>query len=181
VLNTVKYSYLKVRGKGEPYWIATLKDEYKSGEKYIYTEGLLKTNFYSREYDRTFDRLYLVSDIRPAGGNGETITENPHKSFTRPERDDLTSLADIVADPGRFDRQVVKVFGEVVKINPDIMERNWIHIRDGTADDYDFVITSQSFVPVGHAMVFEGTIATHKDFGAGIVYEVILEDAKPIQ
>ena len=61
------------------------------------------------------------------------------------------------------------------------MDRNWIHLKDGTADDYDFVLTSKVSVPVGHSVTFEGLITTDKDFGAGYIYELIMEDAAPIQ
>ena len=64
-----------------------------------------------------------------------------------------------------------------MKVNDAIMDRNWIHLVDGSADDYDFVITSNVSVPVGHAVVFEGLISTNRDFGAGYKYELLMEDA----
>ncbi len=188
VLNTDKYSYLKVKENEDPYWIATMKANFVKGEKYEYQGGLLKTNFKSTEFDRVFDKVYLVSQIRPL--NGEAIVpaeeadgtpETVSKAFKKPDMEGLVDLKTIVKNPEKYNQQTVRVYGEVVKVNPNIMDRNWLHIKDGTADDFDFVITSQTSVPVGHAIVFEGTIATNKDFGAGYSYELIMENAKPIQ
>ena len=58
-----------------------------------------------------------------------------------------------------------------------IMNRNWIHIQDGTADNHDLTITSQESIPLGHVVTFEGTVSLNKDFGAGYRYDLIIEDA----
>ena len=87
----------------------------------------------------------------------------------------------IVSNQRGFAGQKVRVHGQVVKVNEAIMDRNWIHLVDGSADDYDFVITSNVSVPVGHAVVFEGLISTNRDFGAGYKYELLMEDAVTIK
>jgi hypothetical protein len=189
VLKTSKYSYLSVReGAGKPYWIAAMKSDYREGQQLVYEGGLLKTDFKSTEHDRVFDKIYLVSKIRLLGG-GETPVENSPDdtpktvsiNFKKPDQADIIDLADIVKDASKYADKKVKVYGEVVKINPNIMDRNWLHIKDGTADEFDFVLTSQSSVPVGHSMVFEGTISRNRDFGAGYVYKLIMENAQPIR
>ncbi len=35
----------------------------------------------------------------------------------------------------------MRLTGKVAKVNPNIMGRNWIHLKDGSQDDYDLVIT----------------------------------------
>ncbi len=173
VLQTPKYSYLKVEGEGdglsvgEPYWIATLKNDFIEGEEYVYTGRLLKKDFESKEFSRIFDQIYLVSFIEKA--NGLTAIKS--------KIDGVVTIADIVSNPMDFTGRKVKVQGQIVKVNDAIMDRNWIHLVDGSADDYDFVITSNVSVPVGHAVVFEGLISTNRDFGAGYKYELLMEDA----
>ena len=173
VLQTPKYSYLKVEGEadglsvGEPYWIATLKNDFIEGEEYVYTGRLLKKDFESKEFSRIFDKIYLVSFIEKA--NGLTAIKSTI--------DGVVTIADIVSNPMDFTGRKVKVQGQIVKVNDAIMDRNWIHLVDGSADDYDFVITSNVSVPVGHAVVFEGLISTNRDFGAGYKYELLMEDA----
>ncbi|MDI1322031.1 MAG: GW dipeptide domain-containing protein [Algoriphagus sp.] len=180
VLNTQKYSYLNVKEAGESYWLATLKADFQKGMELSYRGGLLKTNFKSVEFDRVFEKLYLVSEIR---SSGEALTaagpvpsaENALAS--KPNLEGVTKLSDIVANPEKFKNKKVKVYGEVTKVNQMIMDRNWLHIKDGTADKYDFVLTSQSSVPVGHSVLFEGVISIDKDFGAGYSYPILLENA----
>jgi hypothetical protein len=60
------------------------------------------------------------------------------------------------------------------------MNRNWIHIQDGTGtgETADLTITSDQPAKVGDTIIIEGTVATDKDFGAGYFYEVIIENAK---
>lgn len=45
--------------------IATTLQEVAQGRNYFYRGGLLKTDFESKEYNRTFDKLYLVSQLVP--------------------------------------------------------------------------------------------------------------------
>jgi hypothetical protein len=177
VLQTSKYSYLKVEGEGddlrvgEPYWIATLKNDFNVGEEYLYTGRLLKKDFESKEFNRMFDKIYLVSFIEKANG----------LILSKSTIEDIVTIAELVASPLSFTGKKVRVRGQVVKVNDAIMERNWIHLVDGSADDYDFVITSNVSVPLGHAMAFEGVITTNKDFGAGYKYELLMEDAVTIK
>jgi hypothetical protein len=189
VLNTSKYSYLRVKeGDSEPYWIASMKADFQNGQRLMYEGGLLKTDFKSVEHDRVFDKVYLVSKIRLLdGGEAELFKKDDEtpktisNNFKKPEQADIVDLADIINNPTKFEGEMVKVYGEVVKANPNIMNRNWLHIKDGTADDFDFVLTTQSSVPIGHAMVFDGIISLNRDFGAGYTYKIIMENAEPVQ
>lgn len=177
VLQTSKYSYLKVEGEGdglsvgEPYWIATLKNDFIAGEEYVYTGRLFMEDFESKEFGRVFDQIYLVSFIEKANKTAPVTATV----------EGVLSLADIVSNAARFTGKKVKVQGEVVKVNDAIMDRNWIHLADGSADDYDFVITSEESVSVGQAVAFEGLISTNRDFGAGYKYELLMEDAVTIK
>jgi len=184
VLNTKRYSYLRVKAKDEEYWIATSRKEFLEGGEIQFRGGLLKSGFKSTEYDRVFDRLYLVSEIM-VGNKALNKTEAQADASTAagetvnpPNLEGVVKIASIVEDPLAYANKEIKVYGEVVKVNPNIMNRNWIHIQDGSANEYDFVLTSDAVVPVGHSVLFEGVLATNKDFGAGYSYSIILEDAK---
>jgi hypothetical protein len=78
-------------------------------------------------------------------------------------------------------KQKVTVKGQVVKMSPNIMGRNWIHIQDGTGDPsnntHDLVVTSADTVEKGAIVTLEGVLAVDKDFGFGYRYDVIVEDA----
>jgi hypothetical protein len=91
------------------------------------------------------------------------------------------TVAEIFAKGASLNKQKVTVRGRVVKVNPNIMGRNWIHIQDGTGDPakntYDLVVTSADTAKIGDIITVEGTLATDKDFGFGYKYDVIVEDA----
>ena len=63
-----------------------------------------------------------------------------------------------------------------------IMGKNWVHLQDGTGDaakqQHDLVVTTKDDPKDGDIVTMEGTVAANKDFGAGYVYKVIIEDAK---
>lgn len=189
-LNTTKYIYLHVKENGKKFWIATLKQEVEIGESYFYRGGLLKTNFESKEHNRTFDTIYLVSSITPAdhghtetlSDGGNTPTETAKK--TGPRKIDVegsVKISAIVANPQKYAGKTIQISGECTKINPNIMGVNWIHLKDGSQDEYDLVITSDVLVPEGHVVTMTGTVALNKDFGAGYRYEIILEGGKMVR
>ena len=73
--------------------------------------------------------------------------------------------------------------GEVAKYNPAIMERNWIHIQDGTEFEgkYDLTATSSESFEVGQVVSLQGVVALNRDFGYGYAYEVLLENATAVR
>lgn len=184
ILPTQKYVYLKVsENGGEEYWIATLKQEVKIGETYIYSGGLLKTDFKSIEHNRVFEKLYLVNNIVSANHGDEiaapsTSAETSVETQTSEKiiRSGSVSIASIVANPQKYAGKTIQVSGKCVKVNAEIMDRNWMHLKDGSKDDYDFVVTSSKAVPVGHTITFKGKLSVNKDFGAGYKYDIILEN-----
>ncbi|MEO1258337.1 MAG: GW dipeptide domain-containing protein [Bacteroidota bacterium] len=190
ILNTEKYSYLHVSENSEKFWIAISKREVNTGDTYYYKGGLLKKNFYSREFDRVFETVYLVSNIwqKPEGANS-TVSDNVpskiHGGETLPDlkvqdiahADGSIKLADLFSEKAKYNGQSIKITGRCVKVNPMIMNRNWLHIQDGTGDGLDLTVTTTEKVPLGAVVSLEGTISLDKDFGAGYRYDIIMEGA----
>lgn len=184
VLPTVKYVYLRVKEGQEEFWIATLKTEIAIGEKYFYRGGLLKTNFESREHQRIFDKMYLVSSLIKADhGMQTTSIQTPSGSADTKdvEKKGVIRIADLAANPKKYAGKTIQIHGNCVKVNSNIMGRNWIHIQDGSRDDYDLVITSQDQIPVGHTITMSGKVVLDKDFGSGYKYSIILEEGELVQ
>ena len=187
VLPTQKYVYMHVTEGEDSYWVATGKQEVEVGEKYFFKGGLLKTNFESKEYNRIFDQVYLVSKVVPLnhGSKTDTQSEKSQKEETKPNKfkltfdhgNDFVKIADLVKSPDKYAGKTIKMTGQCTKLNANIMGLNWIHLKDGTMDDYDMVLTSKTAVPEGHIIKVEGTVAVDKDFGAGYKYDILLEDA----
>jgi hypothetical protein len=193
VLPTEKYSYLRVKENDEEFWMAIPKTEVEVGGTYYYRGGLKKTNFKSVEYDRVFETVYLVNGISQDPGMGSMMGSNPHQNLNNnitagadadvsPPPGGIT-LAELIKNKKKYDGQIVKVQGRVVKLNNMIMNRNWVHLQDASLKDEktDLTVTTTESVAMGDIVAFEGKISLNKDFGAGYKYEIIMEDAQIIR
>lgn len=191
ILHTSRYTYMNVSEDGNDFWIAVPRKEVEKGKTYYYKGGLKKVNFKSVEYDRVFETLYLVSDVSEDPSLSPMAAQNPHTHDTgepvitnekiAPPPGGI-SISDLLKNRDKYEGQSVRVKGQVVKLNNMIMERNWIHLRDGsTGEDVDLTITTTDNVPLGSIVAFEGIIALNRDFGAGYKYDIIMEEAKLLQ
>ncbi len=96
--------------------------------------------------------------------------------------DNSYTVEEIFGKADELNGKSVTVRGKIMKVSPRIMGRNWIHIQDGTGNPeentHDLVITtSQDVNEDADIITLEGILAANKDFGAGYVYAVIIEDA----
>jgi hypothetical protein len=91
------------------------------------------------------------------------------------------SIAELFADRDQLDGETVVVRGKVVKVNANIMGKNWLHIRDGSGEEgsNDLTVTTTGALPtVGDTVVVTGSLGLNRDFGMGYKYPVMIEDAK---
>jgi hypothetical protein len=191
VLPTEKYVYVKVTEGGKEFWIAAIKQPIDLGKVYYYRNDLLKTNFESKEYNRVFDTIYLVSNLvshNHGAGNLKADFVETTESTSSQKQDIPThteeiiqhkgsiKIAELVADPQKYEGKTVQITGKCVKVNPNIMNRNWIHLQDGSKNDYDLVVTSNTFVPEGQTVTMKAEVSLNRDFGAGYSYNLILEN-----
>jgi len=183
VLPTTKYVYVRVKEGDEEFWIASTKQEVVVGRTYFYRGGLLKTDFQSKEYNRTFEKLYLISQLVPSDHGSQGSGMPPSTPFTPTQQEPASpiisegsvKISELLADPKKFAGRSVQVSGTCTKVNPNIMGRNWVHLNDGTNKDQDLVVTTDVLIPEGHAVTMVGTVALDKDFGAGYQYGILLE------
>ncbi|MCB9265406.1 MAG: SH3-like domain-containing protein [Lewinellaceae bacterium] len=188
VLNTDRYTYLNVSENDEKFWIAIPRTDIEVGEVCYFRGGLLKKNFFSQEFNRVFETVYLVSEFwkQPSGGagmdgaqagiqGGESLPDLEVGNIERAEG--AVKISELFANKEKYSNQMVKVTGKCVKVNPRIMNRNWVHLRDGSAKGADLTVTTMEDIPLGAVVTLEGTITLDKDFGAGYRYDVIMEGA----
>jgi hypothetical protein len=197
VLQANSYTYLKVKENGGKRWMAVTKQEIKTGEVYYYDEALQMTNFSSKDLDRTFDVIWFVNQISKnpisqdlAGGmhGMGSMTGNAHSGKIEPgqksniqieKTDGEITIAEIFDNSEAYSGKEIEIRGVVIKVNKQIMGKNWIHIQDGTNSEekFDLTITSQNLAEVNDEVTFKGKITLEKDFGSGYFYEVIMEEA----
>lgn len=91
----------------------------------------------------------------------------------------VRTVAQLLTDTGSLKGKAIRVRGTVVKFNPGIMGRNWIHLRDSSpgTPDVDITVTTPHPAKVGDVVLAEGTLSVNRDFGAGYAYPAIVEDA----
>ena len=117
-----------------------------------------------------------------SGGSAAARAPFTEVKVAKATGDNAYTVAEIFEKNKDLDGKTVRVRGKVVRYNPAIMGKNWIHIQDGTGDPmkntHDLVATSTQTATVGEVITVEGKLAANKDFGAGYVYTAIVEDAK---
>lgn len=93
------------------------------------------------------------------------------------------TVAELYANPKAFDQKSVTIRGKVVKVNEGIMDRNWLHLQDGTrhGEDFDLTVTSTESAQTDETITVRGKIALNKDFGYGYSYKILLEEARIIE
>ena len=191
VIQTSNYTYLKVSENGAENWIAVSKQEAAKGETYYYNQELEMKNFNSKELNRTFETIYFVQGLSKEPIIGAVSTPSTQGKVATAKKEGISiapvagsiSIADLYAKAADYAGKTIKMKGQVVKVNNEVMGKNWIHIQDGSGDsgNFDLTITSQDQVKVDDVVTFEGTISVKKDFGYGYYYDVIMEDAKLVK
>ena len=202
VVQTSNYTYLKVSDNGTENWIAVTRQEAAPGEVYYYDQALEMKNFNSKELNRTFETIYFVQGLSKEpiaaatapdgmgamGGaaaaqhTGKVALEKKAGITIAPAAGSV-SIAQLYANKEKYSGKVIQMKGQVVKINEQVMGKNWIHIQDGSGDtgNFDLAVTTLDGMKMDDLVTFEGTISLNKDFGAGYFYELIMEDAKLVK
>lgn len=190
VIQTTQYTYLFVTENENEYWMAVRKMDAKTGDSFYYDDALEMTNFESKELNRIFDRVLFVQNINEASAgqasmpqnlsahSGRKTAEQASDINVEPANGSLT-IAEVYKNRNNYAGKKVLVRGKVVKINKGIMGRNWVHLQDGTNDsgNFDLTFTTQADANLGDVIALDGTVTLNKDFGAGYLYDVIVEDA----
>jgi len=198
VVQTSGYSYMRVMENSEERWVATSRQEIAEGDVYYYDEALQMTNFHSKELDRTFDVIYFVNQISKTpvthdhsadmhgmdqmmgtmhSGKGEQGQKSNVQLEKSPEE---VTVAQIFENKDQYSGKQVEIRGVVVKVNKEILGKNWIHLQDGTDNNgsFDLTVTTQAAPEVNDVVTLKGVITLNKDFGSGYSYDVMMEDAE---
>ena len=94
---------------------------------------------------------------------------------------DAYTIEEIYANKDKLSQKPVTVRAKVVKFLPQIMEKNWMHIQDGTGSEannnYDIAVSTLETADIGDEVIVHGTLGVDKDFGAMCAFAMIIEDA----
>ncbi|MEZ4403783.1 MAG: hypothetical protein R3B06_27410 [Kofleriaceae bacterium] len=188
-MNAGGYTYARLDVDGAEVWAAGPETALTVGAQVTFLGGSLMENFHSTTLDRTFAKIYFVSDLPLAGGAAPAaavpgaLAAAPHGATPpmtgeriEPVAGGQAIAATLAGAPGGVGTPGTGR-GQVVKWNGGILGHNWIHLQDGTGDLTVTTAATDAPLALGQVVVMRGTIATNKDFGAGYSYPVLLEDA----
>ena len=191
VRDVPSYTYLRLKTKDGETWAATSTTPVKTGAEITLENTSVMNNFESKALNKTFPTIVfgtVAGAQASASGAG-----NPHAASAKsvdvgdvrvPKATgaNARTVAEVMTKSGELKDKPVVVRGKVVKYNPAIMGKNWVHLRDGsgsaTDNSNDILVTTAEQAKVGDVVNAEGVVRTDKDFGAGYSYKVMIEDAK---
>lgn len=200
VINVENFVYLRLKTQSGETWAATNKAAINKGATVTLENVITMNNFESKSLKRTFDSILFgtlsstqkgaasTSSLGAAFNAGAAHTNAPQlesiNSNTKIEKAqgaDAKTVMQIATSAGKLKEKKVVVRGKVVKYNPDIMGKNWVHLQDGTGSEAnqsnDILVTTTSKTSVGQIVTVKGIVRGDKDFGAGYAYKVLVEDA----
>jgi len=191
------YTYLRLKTKDGETWAAVNRTPVKPGADVTIDKAILMHDFESKAMQRTFKKIVFGNLASATGGvSGSSLSSadmaTAHKGLGKTDSSgdervakasgaNARTVAEIYAQSGKLKDKPVVLRAKVVKYNASIMGKNWVHLRDGSGSaadgSNDILVTTAQTVKVSDVVTAKGTVRNNKDFGAGYVYPVLIEDA----
>ena len=119
-----------------------------------------------------------------SGGSTGAVVPFSEVKVEKAQGENSYTVAEIFSKTQELDGKIVRLRAKVMKVNPNIMGHNWLHLQDGTGDpltnSHDLVVTTAESPALDQVVTVEGKLTANKDFGAGYSYTAIIENAKII-
>jgi len=178
------YTYLRLKTKDGETWAAVGKTAVKKGAQVSIDNPMVMENFESKSLKKTFKTI-VFGTLAGAPGAMNMAPAKPvdlgQIKVAKAAGPNAHTVAEVVAQAKALKDKPVTISGKVVKYNPEIMGKNWIHIQDGTgsaaSQTNDILVTSSATAKLGDVITVSGVVRTDKDFTAGYSYKVMVEDA----
>ena len=200
-MNAGGYSYVYIeQADGKKVWVAVTETPVKVGAEMVFKPGMEMGAFESKALKRTFDSIIFSEGVLSGGatsaiadpGKGQGVSPGSQGaakdkavkiSVAKASGPNATTVAEAYSKSAKLNKKKVVIRGQVVKVSVGIMNKNWIHIQDGSGSEktktHNLVCTSSTdSADVGDVVTISGTLIKDRDFGAGYKYPVIIEDAK---
>lgn len=194
VKDVESYTYLRLKTDTGITWAAVTRTPVQKGAAVTLENVMVMHDFESKTLHKTFPEILFGTlagaGAAPAAGMSlpaghppmtavKTSTDAP---VAKAVGANARTVAEIVKQSAALKDKPVLVRGKVVKYNAGIMGKNWVHLRDGSGSEADgsndILVTTTQAAKVSDVVNVQGVVRTNKDFGAGYVYAVLIEDAK---
>ena len=187
------YTYLRLQTSDGEIWAAIPTTAVKSGAQVTIVNFLVMDGFESPSLHRTFDRIVFgqlaesdaaampqdMAAMHSVSGKPSGVAE---VSVEKATGADACTVAEVVDNTPALKEHVVTIRGQVVKFTPNVMGKNWLHLRDGSGSaadgSNDIMVVTQDDATVGDVVVVKGVVRADRDLGSGYSYKVLIEEAK---
>jgi len=183
------YTYVQIENNGKKTWVAVPKTKVVKGQDITFAPGAEMGNFESKTLKRKFDSIIFSGGVidqgvkgseKSPGSKGSAVVVTEKIQVDKASGSDAYTVAEIFQQSKDLEGKKVVIRGKVVKAAEGIMNKNWLHLQDGSGDakakNNDLVLTSKDLAKVGAVVTVSGTLYNNKDFGSGYKYNVIIED-----
>ncbi|MGZ8853878.1 MAG: nucleotide-binding protein [Thermoanaerobaculia bacterium] len=191
-MNAGGYTYMRLGTPDGDVWTAVRETKVKKGATVTVEAQMVVEKFQSNSLHRTFDKLIMgmlaetpskEAPANPMGTAAQHMTSAANAGDATVEKaEGGRTIAETWAKRNELKGKPVLIRGKVVKFLGGIMGKNWIHLRDGSGSraegNDDITVTTEEVAKVGDVVTISGTVRVDKDFGAGYLYPVIVEEAK---
>jgi hypothetical protein len=199
VREAAPYTYLRLKTREGETWAAVMTVPVKKGAQVTIDNPMVMKNFESKSLKKTFDTIVFGTIADPnapaaaaksspqaamggaQAGGAPAAAKPPVVKVAKATGADARTVEEVVAGKAALKDKSVSLRGQVVKVNANIMGKNWIHVQDGSgsagAGTNDILVTSKDLAAVGDVVTVKGTVRTDVKLGQGYDYAVLIEDA----
>jgi hypothetical protein len=183
------YTYLLLKTKDGETWAAIAKTPVKKGADVTIENATVMNNFESKTLKKTFDTI-VFGTLGGTGAGGGMAAAHSGLAKAADVKDvkvpkasgpDARTVAEIVTKRMELKDKTIVVRGKVVKFTPEVLGKNWVHLRDGSGsasdNTHDVLVTTKDAAKIGDVVVAKGVVHTDRDLGSGYSYKVLVEDA----
>jgi hypothetical protein len=185
------YTYLRIKTVTGDKWAAVNKSPVRKGSKVTIENVTIMNDFESRSLNQTFKTIAfgnLAGAATPKSGHASMAhpataqpANTPDVRVAKASGANAWTVAEINAKAQDLKDKPVVVRGKIVKYNPAIMGKNWLHLRDGSGNaadsSNDILVTTAAEAKLGDIVTVKGVVRTEKDFGSGYAYKALIEEA----
>ena len=188
------YTYLRLKTRDGEMWAAVNKVPMKIGADVTIENATVMNNFESKTLNKTFDRIVFGSMAAPGASTPSAPVDMAAMhagmaksvdvvaiNIAKASGPDGRTVAEINARRADLKGKTVVVHGKVVKFTPEVLGKNWIHLRDGSGSaadgSNDILVTTLDETKIGDVVLVKGVVQTDRDLGSGYSYKVLIEEA----
>ncbi|MGB8518270.1 MAG: nucleotide-binding protein, partial [Gallionella sp.] len=147
VINVQNFTYMRLKTAREEIWTAVISATVKKGSVVTIEDAIVMNNFESKTLKRTFPMILFgklsgaQSTATAPSVMGSSLlahkqklnqTDKPTQPVAKASGANAHTVAEIVQQRLTLNGKTVVVRGKVVKYNPEVMGKNWVHVQDGS-------------------------------------------------